>query len=77
MRRAEVDAGQRSGLTTQERERVRELKREVRETERPNPPCGQRTLETGLHRIGVRSDQISVDEGVSASLLAWRTARAG
>ena len=36
VRQAERDAGKRSGLTTAERERVKELEREVRELKRAN-----------------------------------------
>jgi transposase len=36
LRRAEVDHGRRPGVTTQERERIRELEREVRELRRAN-----------------------------------------
>jgi transposase len=36
VRRAERDAGKRPGLTTQERERIKELEREVRELRRAN-----------------------------------------
>lgn len=36
VRRMEVDGGQRPGLTSDERERVRELEREVRELRRAN-----------------------------------------
>ena len=36
IRRAEVDGGQRSGVTTAEQERVRQLEREVRELRRAN-----------------------------------------
>jgi transposase len=36
VRRAETDAGQRPGLTTDERARMRELEREVRELRRAN-----------------------------------------
>jgi len=36
VRQAERDAGQRSGLTTEERERLKQLEREVRELKRAN-----------------------------------------
>jgi transposase len=36
VRRSEVDAGKRPGLTTAERERMKELEREVRELRRAN-----------------------------------------
>ena|SRR5487761_29894 len=36
VRRAQVDAGERAGLTTEERERLRLLEREVRELRRAN-----------------------------------------
>jgi len=36
LRRAEVDGGLRPGLTTEERERIRQLEREVRELRRAN-----------------------------------------
>jgi transposase len=36
VRRAEVDAGQRPGVTTEEAARIRELEREVRELRRAN-----------------------------------------
>lgn len=36
VRRAETDAGQRPGLTSQERARIKELEREVRELRRAN-----------------------------------------
>ena len=36
VRRTQVDAGERPGLTTQERERLRQLEREVRELRRAN-----------------------------------------
>ena len=36
VRRAEVDSGQRSGTTTEQHQRIRELERENRELRRPN-----------------------------------------
>ena len=36
MRREQIDAGERSGLTTEQRERLRQLEREVRELRRAN-----------------------------------------
>jgi transposase len=36
LRRGQIDAGARPGLTTQERERLRQLEREVRELRRAN-----------------------------------------
>ena len=36
VRRAEVDSGQRAGQTTAERDRIKELEREVRELRRAN-----------------------------------------
>ncbi len=36
VRRAQIDAGQRPGLTTEERARLRQLEREVRELRRAN-----------------------------------------
>src|ERR687898_308537 len=46
VRRAETDAGARPGLTTDERARIKELEREVRELRRANEgadPTGERT----------------------------------
>jgi transposase len=40
VRRAETDAGERPGLTTDERARLRELEREVRELRRANEMAG-------------------------------------
>jgi len=36
VRREQIDAGERSGLTTEQRERLRQLEREVRELRRAN-----------------------------------------
>ena len=36
MKRAEIDAGQRSGMSTAEAQRIKELEREVKELQRAN-----------------------------------------
>jgi transposase len=40
VRRAEVDGGQRPGVTTEERDRIRQLERENRELRRANEMAG-------------------------------------
>ena len=54
VRRAETDAGQRAGLTTDERARVRELEREVRELRRANE-----ILKAAAHFFGAELDRQS------------------
>jgi transposase len=54
VRRAEVDAGQRSGLTTDERARMRALERENRELRRANE-----ILKAAAHFFGAELDRQS------------------
>ena len=54
VRRAEVDAGERPGLTTDERERMRELEREVKELRRANE-----ILKSAAHFFGAELDRQS------------------
>src|SRR5215207_2134194 len=54
VRRAEVDAGQRPGLTTDERARMRELEREVKELRRANE-----ILKAAAHFFGAELDRHS------------------
>jgi transposase-like protein len=44
VRQAERDQGQRAGLTTDERERLKALEREVRELRQANETCARRAL---------------------------------
>src|SRR6187402_1157037 len=46
LRRDAVDHDQRPGVTSSERERVRELEREVRELRRANTRCSSRSVKT-------------------------------
>src|SRR3954465_7255621 len=55
VRRAEVDAGQRPGLTTDERARMRELEREVKELRRANE-----ILKAAAHFLGAALDRQSI-----------------
>jgi len=52
VRRAETDAGQRAGLTTDERARMRELEREVKELRRANE-----ILKAAAHFFGAELDR--------------------
>ena len=54
VRRAETDAGQRPGLTTDERARMRELEREVKELRRANE-----ILKAAAHFFGAELDRQS------------------
>ena len=54
VRRAEVDAGERPGLTTDERARMRELEREVKELRRANE-----ILKSAAHFFGAELDRQS------------------
>jgi transposase len=54
VRRAEIDAGQRPGLTTDERARMRELEREVKELRRANE-----ILKAAAHFFGAELDRQS------------------
>ncbi len=54
VRRAETDAGQRPGLTTDERGRIRELEREVKELRRANE-----ILKAAAHFFGAELDRQS------------------
>ena len=52
VRRAETDAGQRPGLTTDERAKIRELEREVKELRRANE-----ILKAAAHFFGAELDR--------------------
>ena len=52
VRRAETDAGQRPGLTSDERERMKELEREVKELRRANE-----ILKAAAHFFGAELDR--------------------
>ena len=52
VRKAEVDAGQRAGVTTDERARMRELEREVKELRRANE-----ILKAAAHFFGAELDR--------------------
>jgi len=54
VRRAETDAGQRPGLTTDERARIKELEREVKELRRANE-----ILKSAAHFFGAELDHQS------------------
>jgi transposase len=54
VRRVEVDSGERPGLTTDERVRVRELEREVKELRRANE-----ILKSAAHFFGAELDRQS------------------
>jgi len=54
VRRAETDAGQRPGLTTVERARIKELEREVKELRRANE-----ILKSAAHFFGAELDRQS------------------
>ena len=54
VRRAETDAGQRPGVTTEERSRIRELERENRELRRANE-----ILKSAAHFFGAELDRQS------------------
>jgi transposase len=54
VRRAETDAGERPGLTTDERARMRELEREVKELRRANE-----ILKAAAHFFGAELDRQS------------------
>jgi len=54
VRRAEVDAGERPGLTADERARMRELEREVKELRRANE-----ILKSAAHFFGAELDRQS------------------
>jgi transposase len=54
VRRAETDAGQRPGLTTDERARINELEREVKELRRANE-----ILKSAAHFFGAELDRQS------------------
>ena len=54
VRRAETDAGERPGLTTDERARIRELEREVKELRRANE-----ILKAAAHFFGAELDRQS------------------
>jgi len=54
VRRAETDAGQRPGLTTDERARIKELEREVKELRRANE-----ILKSAAHFFGAELDRQS------------------
>ena len=61
VRRAEVDTGARPGLTTEERERLRELERENRELRRANEILKAASVDSS----GQRNSAWSLSAGVS------------
>ena len=63
VRRAEVDGGARPGLTTEERERLRELERENRELRRANEILKAASVDS----MGQRNSASSLSAGVSKS----------
>ncbi len=56
VRQAEVDGGQRAGLTTEERERLKALERENRELRRANEILKARRLSSGRSSTAARRD---------------------
>jgi transposase len=61
VRRAEVDAGARPGLMTEEQERLRELERENRELRRAN----EILKAASVNSMGQRNSAWSLSAGVS------------
>jgi transposase len=71
VRRAEVDDGRRPGLTTDERARIRELEREVKELRRANEMARNAPTGSGVGPSGARRSGRGGGSPPTASASAW------